>query len=154
MTQATTKKTTNWMPAVRHRRSQSGVLMRVSLLLSTFQGARSAEGIASKYDADAREHIPGIPAWDQPLTSRLTCRLRVCGVIVPAHESTRIPHGNRRPACRGVGTLPVFSRTVPWPNAGTRVQPGLDRRGAAGFGGTTCQGIRAAAGALAEVRDH
>src|SRR5438093_5889220 len=59
MTQAMMKKTTNWMPAVRHRRSQLGVLMRVSLLLSTFQ-------LASKYDADARQLTPGIPAWGTP----------------------------------------------------------------------------------------
>src|SRR2546425_374369 len=41
MTQAMTKKTTNWIPAVRHKRSQFGVLMRVSFL--PFQVTHLAE---------------------------------------------------------------------------------------------------------------
>src|SRR5882672_3489402 len=58
MTQAMTKKATNWMPAVRHRRSQLGVLMRVSLLLSTFQVARLAEGSERRSQLRIRNKRP------------------------------------------------------------------------------------------------
>src|SRR5258708_3335270 len=94
MTQAMTKKPTNWMPAVRHRRSQLGVLMRVSLVLVRCASLRDPFGSQSPQRLERRAEVPHEELRLLPLRE-------VAALVVPVVED-ELGIGLLRPALRGL----------------------------------------------------